>query len=105
LALASSAEGRSFALALTCLTRPKGRTALRAGTKATFCSQSQFGHCCHLRGWGTARVEAALWLSVVVCSGPLRAVVNGTLVARPAMEILIEVGATGPVTTVGSHRL
>jgi hypothetical protein len=31
--------------------------------------------------------------------------VNGTLVARPAMEILIEIGATGPVMTVGRHRL
>jgi hypothetical protein len=45
-------RGGAFALALTCLTRPKGRTALRAGTKATFCSQSQFGHCCHLPGMG-----------------------------------------------------
>jgi len=52
-----------------------------------------------------AQVEVALWLSVVICSGPLRAVVNGTLVARPAMEILVEVGATGPVMTVGRHRL
>jgi len=58
-----------------------------------------------LRGWGTSQVEAALWLSVVVCSGPLRAVVKGTLVARPAMGILEEAGATGPVMTVGRHRL
>jgi len=30
-----------------------------------------------------AQVEDALWLSVVVRSGPARTAVNGTLVARP----------------------
>jgi hypothetical protein len=30
------------------------------------------------------QVEAASWLSVVVCSGPYGTAVNGTVVARPA---------------------
>jgi hypothetical protein len=47
------------------------------------CLQSQFGRCCHLRGWGPALVERAAALSVVVRWGPLRTSVNGTLVARP----------------------
>jgi hypothetical protein len=51
---------------------------------ATPCSQSQIGRCCHPRGWGTAPVEAASRLSVVVRSGPFRTAVNGTLVARPS---------------------
>jgi hypothetical protein len=52
--------------------------------RLTPCSQSQFGRCCHLRGWGTSQVEAASWLSVVVRSGPVMTAVNGTLVARPS---------------------
>jgi hypothetical protein len=39
---------------------------------------------CHLRGRGTAQVEATSWLSVVARSGPCRTAVNGTLVARPS---------------------
>src|SRR5215213_10393979 len=49
----------------------------------TPCLQSQFGRCCHLREWGPALVEHAAGLSVVVCWGPFRTAVNGTLVARP----------------------
>jgi hypothetical protein len=62
---------------------------------ATPCSQSQIEHCGHLQRQGAAQVEVALALSVAVRSGPIITVVNGTLVARPAMEILVEVGATG----------
>jgi hypothetical protein len=62
--------------------RAGGRTA--GFEPATPCSQSQFGRCCHLRGWGAAQVGAGWWLSVVVRSGPFRTAVNGTLVARPS---------------------
>jgi hypothetical protein len=54
-----------------------------AGTM-TPCSQSQIGHCRHLRRKGTAQVEAASVLSVVVRWRPVRTAVNGTLVARQA---------------------
>jgi hypothetical protein len=50
----------------------------------TPCLQSQIGRGSHLRGWGTAQVEAAVALSVAVRWGPVRTVVNGTVVARPA---------------------
>jgi hypothetical protein len=64
--------------------RPAGHGKADAGPdQPTPCSQSQFGRCCHLRGRGTAQVEAASWLSVVVRSGPFRTAVNGTFAARP----------------------
>jgi hypothetical protein len=68
---------------------------------ATPCSQSQFGRCCHLRGRGTAQVEAASSLSVVVRSGPFRTAVNGTLVARPARITLAHRGAAAFTSTGG----
>ena len=55
----------------------------------TPCLQSQIRRCCYLRGWGTAQVEAASELSLVVRSGPVSTVVNGTLVARPAMTTFV----------------
>jgi hypothetical protein len=84
--------------------RPR-RTRVRQGdhslARPTPCSQSQFGHCCHLRGRGTAQAEAASWLSVVVRSGPFRTAVNGTLVARPARMTLAHRGAIGSASTGG----
>jgi hypothetical protein len=61
----------------------------------TPCLQSQIGRCCHLRGRGMAQVEAASWLSVVVCWVPVRTVVNGTLVARPVRTTLAPPGGDG----------
>jgi hypothetical protein len=54
---------------------PRPRTAHRRDPLL----QSQIGRCCQLRERGTAQVEAASWLSVVVRSGPFRTAVNGTL--------------------------
>jgi hypothetical protein len=51
--------------------------------EVTPCSQSQIGQGRHLRRRGAAQVEVALVLSVPVRSGPVKTVVNGTLVARP----------------------
>ena len=51
--------------------------------QVTPCSQSQIGQGRHLRRRGAAQVEVALVLSVAVRSGPVKTVVNGTLVARP----------------------
>jgi hypothetical protein len=55
-------------------------------TAATPCSQSQIGRDPHLRSRGTEQAEAAVALSVVVRSGPVRTAVNGTVVARPARK-------------------
>jgi hypothetical protein len=57
--------------------------AVKQQSSLTTCLQSQIGRGSHLRGWGTAQVEAAVALSVGVCWGPVRTVVNGTVVARP----------------------
>jgi hypothetical protein len=65
------------------------------------CSQSQIGGGCHLRGWGTAQVEAASLLSVVVRSGPVETVVNGTLVARPPGMTPVSGCAVGSAFTGG----
>jgi hypothetical protein len=68
---------------------------------ATPCLQSQIGLCCHLRGWRTALVEAALALSVVARSGPLRTLVNGTVVARPVRLTWQTVVPLAPSLIVG----
>jgi hypothetical protein len=59
------------------------------------------GRCCHLRGRGTAQVEAASLLSVVVRSGPVETVVNGTLVARPPGLTPLSGCAVGSAITGG----
>jgi hypothetical protein len=51
---------------------------------ATPCSQSQIERDCHLQRQRTAQVKTGMALSVVVRWRPVRAFVNGTLVARPA---------------------
>jgi hypothetical protein len=61
-----------------------------------------------------AQVEAAVVLSVVVRSGPVRTAVNGTLVARPAETTSARPGSVGtnstarvrlnPVTPASSPR-
>jgi hypothetical protein len=56
---------------------------------ATPCSQSQIGQGRHLRRQGAAQVEVALVLSVAVRWGPVKTVVNGTLVARPARKTML----------------
>jgi hypothetical protein len=61
----------------------------------TPCLQSQIGQVRCLGRRGSALVEAALALSVVVRSGPVRTAVNGTLVARPVRMFWIRCGATG----------
>ena len=48
------------------------------------CSQSQIERDCHLQRQRTAQVKTGMALSVVVRWRPVRAFVNGTLVARPA---------------------
>jgi hypothetical protein len=50
----------------------------------TPCLQSQIGPVRYLRRQGTAQVEPAVALSVIVRRGPARTAVNGTLVARQA---------------------
>jgi hypothetical protein len=54
------------------------------GDYLTPCSQSQIERDCHLQRQRTAQVKTGMALSVVVRWRPVRAVVNGTLVARPA---------------------
>jgi hypothetical protein len=61
----------------------------------TTCLQSQIGEDHYLRKQGTAQVEAAVALSVVVRSGPVRTAVNGTLVARPVRTDPVHRGAVG----------
>jgi hypothetical protein len=62
----------------------------------TPCSQSQIGQDRHLRRQGTLQAEAALALSVVVRSGPVRTAVNGTLMAQLARTTVLAPGATAP---------
>jgi hypothetical protein len=65
----------------------------------TSCLQSQIGRELHLRRQGTAQVEAAAVLSVIVRSRPAGTPVNGRLVARPAMTTYLHLSApvpTGP---------
>jgi hypothetical protein len=50
----------------------------------TPCLQSQIERDCHLQRQRTAQVKTGMALSVVVRWRPVRAFVNGTLVARPA---------------------
>jgi hypothetical protein len=61
----------------------------------TPCSQSQIGRCPYLRRRGSAQVEAASWLSVVVRSEPFRTAVNGTLAARPARTTMLAPSGDG----------
>ena len=49
----------------------------------TPCLQSQFGPDRHLRRQGTAQVEVAVALSMIVRWGPVRTAMNGMVVARP----------------------
>jgi hypothetical protein len=56
--------------------------------KLITCSQSQIGRCCHLRGWRTAQLAAALWLSVVVRSGTVQDCCECHAVARPSKMTL-----------------
>jgi hypothetical protein len=49
----------------------------------TTCLRS-LGQDCHLRRQGTAQIEAAMALSMIVRLGPARTAVNGTVVAQPA---------------------
>ena len=51
------------------------------------CLQSQIGQGGHLARRRTAQVMAAVELSVGVRMRPLGSVVNGTVVARPAMSV------------------
>jgi hypothetical protein len=62
---------------------------------ATPCSQSQIGQGRHLRRRGAAQVEVALVLSVAVRSGPVKTVVNGTLVARRRGRTWLKPGGDG----------
>jgi hypothetical protein len=74
------------------------------------CLQSQIGLVRYLRRQGTAQVEPAVALSVIVRRGPARTAVNGTLVARQA-----GIGGMGGAIrscldrrarpVLGSHRL
>jgi hypothetical protein len=65
--------------------RPAGHgKPIQACNQSTTCLQSQIGRDRYVRRQGTARVEAAVALSVVVRSGPIGTAVNGMLVARPA---------------------
>ena len=52
-----------------------------------------------------AQVEAASWLSVVVRSGPVRTVVNGTLVARSPRMIPVSGCAVRSTLAVGEAIL
>jgi hypothetical protein len=54
---------------------------------ATSCLQSQIGQGRHLRRQGNVQVEATEALFVGVRWGPLRAAVNGTVVARPGEQV------------------
>jgi hypothetical protein len=64
--------------------RPGTASPMQAWTRATPCSQSQIGQDRYLGSWAAAQFTAVVVLSVVVRSGPLRTVVNGTLMARQA---------------------
>jgi hypothetical protein len=87
--------------------RPGTASRSKPATNRPPACKASSGRCCHLRGRGTSQVEAASWLSVVVCSGPLRAVVNGTLVARPARTTLVGPGSVGTSSAAegGSSRV
>jgi hypothetical protein len=67
---------------------------------ATPCSQSQIGHDRHLQKCEAEQVDAASALSVVVRSGPVMTVVNGTLVARSPRMTPVSSCAVGYTLTV-----
>ena len=73
-------------------TRDRSAGRVRQGDasldKLITCSQSQIGRCCHLRGWRTAQLAAALWLSVVVRSGTVQDCCECHAVARPSKMTL-----------------
>jgi hypothetical protein len=66
----------------------------------TPCLQSQIGQDHDLPRYGTAQVEAAVVLSVVVRWGPIMTAVNGTVVARPEDNLGMPVAA-GSTLTIG----
>jgi hypothetical protein len=66
----------------------------------TTCLQSQIGQDRHLRSWGTAHIEGAVALSVVVRSGPIMTAGNCTVVARPEDNLGRPVAA-GSTLTIG----
>jgi hypothetical protein len=66
------------------LCRESGGVEMMGREPTTPCLQSQIGDDRDLGSQGMVQVEPALALSVVIRSGPVMTVVNGTLVARPA---------------------